>query len=68
MNSPKEDLPMTLEKARAILRAEDATDSARALEAIAMVLRFEGISTPRLLSLVADLEQISAEIKAGVSR
>ena len=53
---------MTLEEARAIVMAEDDSDTMRALEAIATVLRFESIAQPKYLR-VAELVESAMDPK-----
>lgn len=47
---------ITLEEARRIVASEDASDPAKALEAVATVLRFNGIADQRLLPSAEALE------------
>lgn len=49
---------MTLEEARRILAERDTSDPARAIEAVARVLRFEGIADPSLLTIAGQLESV----------
>ena len=49
---------MTLEEARRIVSEQDVSNPAMAIEAVALVLRFEGIADPRLLPVAASLEGI----------
>jgi hypothetical protein len=46
--------PMTLEEARALVKAEDTSD--RGLLAMAAVLRFHGIEDPRLIEVAKLIE------------
>jgi hypothetical protein len=67
---PSEDYPMnvtnpvsgmSLEEARAIVESQDAQDPGRALEAVALILRFNGISKPRLVDIAKYIEQVARE-------
>lgn len=61
--TPTPDLePMTLEEARAIVAGQDSSSPARAVQAVAMVLRFSAISEPRLLGIAATLETLAGEL------
>jgi hypothetical protein len=51
----------TLEEARAILAAGDSADSVMALEAIAVVLRFNAISDPKLLAIAEIIETVARD-------
>lgn len=53
---------MTLDEARAIVAAEDDSDPARALEAVAMILRFNAISEPKLLDIAQTIEQVAGDL------
>ena len=54
---------MDLTEARRILETQDDSDPVKSLEAIAMVLRFNAISDPRLLKVTAIIEQVAGEMK-----
>jgi hypothetical protein len=56
---------MTIDEARAILASDDDTETARSLEAVAVVLRFNGISEPRLIDIAKDIEEAVAELRDG---
>lgn len=56
---------MTLEEARRIVANEDASDPIKALEAVAMLLRFKGIAEPRLLPVADALEAAAREFGDG---
>ena len=56
--------PMTLEDARRIVANEDASDPATALEAVAMIVLFNGIADPRLLPVADALEAAAREFGA----
>lgn len=56
---------MTLEQAREIIKAQDTTDTAKALQAVAVIARFYAISHPRLLETATDLEQLADELDAS---
>lgn len=58
---------MSLAEARAIIYMQDADDPARALEAIATVLRFNAISEPKLQVIAVSLEQIAKDIATGIT-
>jgi hypothetical protein len=56
---------MTLEEARRIVADQDESDSARALEAVAVILRFEGIADARFLPIAERMEKLAAELTEG---
>jgi hypothetical protein len=62
---PSEVQEMTLDEARAIVAAQDTADLARALDALATVLRFDGISAPKLVTIAEDLEGIARDLRQG---
>jgi hypothetical protein len=55
---------MTLQEARRILADDDTSDPARAIEAVAVWLRFEGIADPKLLTIASDLESLVESMRA----
>ena len=57
------DPQMTLEEARRILAEQDDSDPARAIEAVAVLLRFEGIADAKLLSIAESLESVVDSIR-----
>lgn len=60
---------LTLEEARRILADCDTSDPARAIAAVAMVLRFEGIADAKLLPIAGQLESVADSLRgaAGVT-
>lgn len=56
---------MTLEQAREILRTQDDSDTAKALQAVAVVARFYGIAHPRLLEVAQSMEKLADELDAS---
>jgi hypothetical protein len=59
---------MDLEQARRIVAEEDKFEPALALEAVAVILRFHGVSDPRFVGIAESLESVAAELAAGQSR
>ena len=55
---------LTLEEARRILSECDTRDPARAIEAVALVLRFEGIADTKLLPIAGQLESVADSLRA----
>lgn len=53
---------MDLQQARRIVAEEDASDPAMALTAVAVLLRFHGISDPRLVGIAESLEGVAGEL------
>ena len=53
---------MKLEQARQILEDCDNSDTKKALEAIAIVLRHHGIADERLVSIAEQIEGVNATI------
>jgi hypothetical protein len=56
---------MTLEEARRIVADQDASDPAQSLEAVAVIVRFEGIADARYLPIADRLEKLAAELTEG---
>jgi len=55
---------MTLEEARRILESQDVSDLGKTLEAVALVLRFNGIADARLLPIANQIEDVRATLAA----
>jgi hypothetical protein len=51
---------MTLDEARTIIDTQDLSDLPKALNAMAVVLRFHGISDRRLLDVARQIEEAAA--------
>lgn len=58
---------MQLEEARRILAAQDTTDTGKALQAVATVLRFHGITDPALLPIAEQIEDVADGVQGGGS-
>jgi hypothetical protein len=56
---------MSIEEARAILAAQDTTDTARSLLAVSVWARFHGIAAPRLLAVAEDIEAVAESLRKG---
>ena len=54
---------MTLEEARRIVADEDASDPIAAIEAVALVVRFEAIANRRLLPVAEEMEAVAQRMK-----
>lgn len=56
---------MTLEEARRIVSEQDTSDHIAAIEAVAVLLRFNGIADPSLLPIAQSLESVVNEQRLG---
>jgi hypothetical protein len=56
---------MNIDEARKILKNEDCADPKRALEAVAVVLRRQGLADRRFLKIAGDIESIADELPAA---
>jgi hypothetical protein len=54
---------LTLEEARRIVAEQDMRDPARAIAAVALVLRFEGIANAALLPIAGRLESVADSLR-----
>lgn len=54
---------LTLQEARRIMANCDTSDPARAIAAVALVLRFEGIADASLLPIAGQLESVAASLR-----
>jgi hypothetical protein len=56
---------VTLDEARKIVASEDMSDLPKALEAMAIVLRFHGIADKRLIDVATLIEEAAAMPPTG---
>lgn len=54
---------LTLDEARRIVQAHDISDPALTIEAVALLLRFDGIADPTLLPIAGTLEQVADSMR-----
>lgn len=53
---------MNLEEARRIVATEDTSDLAKALQAVALIVRHHGIADPTLLPIAGQIEDVAATL------
>jgi hypothetical protein len=56
---------LTLPEARRIIAECETSDPERAIEAVAVLLRFEGIADKKLIPIAEQLEGVARSLRAG---